>query len=214
LQARRPTRATLFTFLRYTLVDIVRMQKNTEQELVERAKTDADAFGELYDLHYTKIFNYILRRTADVMVAEDITTNVFMKALDKISIFTWQGLPFSAWLYRIASHEISNHYRNKQSKNISLETMMEEQGFEPVSDIDIEAIYIAEQEKVARHRQFMTVQRELLKLPAKYQEALSLRYFEKKTIAEISTIMDKRPGTIKSLLSRGTKKLRETLAPK
>lgn len=185
------------------------MQVEQEQKLIELAKTDGQAFGELYDLYYSKIFNYVLRRTADVVISEDITTDVFIKALDRIQSFAWRGLPFSAWLYRIASSEIANHFRNKHTKNISLETLMEEQGFEPASDVDIEASYVAEQEKIERHKQFLQIQQALTRLPRKYQEALSLRYFEKKSIAEISLIMNKRPGTIKSLLSRGTKKLRD-----
>jgi RNA polymerase sigma-70 factor, ECF subfamily len=185
------------------------MEVSEEQQLIEYAKTDGDAFGKLYDLHYAKIFNYILRRTGDVAIAEDITTEVFIKALERISGFTWQGLPFSAWLYRIASNEIANYFRSKNTKNLSLDAMMEEQGFEPVSDVDIEASLVEAQDEIERHQQFIAIQKRLLLLPVKYQEVLSLRYFEKKSIAEISQIMSKRPGTIKSLLSRGTKKLRE-----
>lgn len=185
------------------------MDPDQEKILVERAKSDAEAFGELYDAHYGKIFNYVLRRTADVAVAEDITTDVFIKALDNLQNFTWRGLPFSAWLYRIASHEISNYYRSKHHKNMSLDMLMDEQGFEPLSEADVEAEYSAAEEALTRHHQFLHVQKNLLQLPQKYQQALSLRYFEKKSITEISLIMGKRPGTIKSLLSRGTKKLRD-----
>lgn len=186
------------------------MDNADERALVERAKTDPDAFGELYDAHYTKIFNYALRRTADLEVAQDITTQVFMKALERIGSFSWRGLPFSAWLYRIASNEIANHYRSKHTKNLSLDTLMEEQGFEPADDHDIEASYIEAQDTIARHKQFKLVQQLILELPLKYQEALALRYFEKKSIDEISQIMGKRPGTIKSLLSRAAKKLHTT----
>lgn len=101
------------------------MKIDQEQKLVEAAKTDANAFGELYDFYYSKIFNYILRRTGDFELAQDITTAVFMKALDKIQGFTWRGLPFSAWLYRIASNEIADHFRGKP-RTISLEVLMEE----------------------------------------------------------------------------------------
>lgn len=185
------------------------MDLNQEQKLIERAKIDGAAFGELYDIYYPKIFNYILRRTNDIEVSEDITTEVFMKALDRIHTFTWRGIPFSAWLYRIASHEIANYFRNNHTKNISLEIMMEEHGYEPADELDIEASYAEVQDKIERHQQFLRVQRALLRLPLKYQEALSLRYFEKKSIAEIAETMGKRPGTIKSLLSRGVKKLRD-----
>ena len=187
------------------------MDIGQEQKLIERAKADGAAFGELYDMYYPKILNYILRRTGDIEVSEDITTEVFMKALDRIHTFSWRGVPFSAWLYRIASHEIANHFRNKHTKNMSLETLMEEHGFEPADDIDIEASYVEAQEKIERHQQFLVAQQALLKLPFKYQEALALRYFEKKSITEIASIVGKRPGTIKSLLSRGVKKLREAV---
>lgn len=188
------------------------MTQEQEKLLIEQAKTDAQAFGGLYDVYYLKIFNYILRRIADVPTAEDITANVFIKALQQIHRFTWRGLPFSAWLYRIASHEIANYFRDKHTRHASLEVLMQVKGFEPVSEIDIEALYAAEQQKIARHQQFIKVQQALLRLPDKYQQVLSLRYFEKKPIAEISLIMGKRPGTIKSLLSRGIKKLREAAA--
>lgn len=184
------------------------MDISHEQLLIEQAKTDGQAFGELYDRYYLKIFNYILRRTGDVEISEDITTEVFMKALDRISSFAWRGLPFSAWLYRIASHEIANYFRSKHTKNVSLDALMEEQGFEPAGEVDIAAALIEAQEEVERHKQFLAVQRQLRTMPPKYQEVLALRYFEKKSITEISQIMNKRPGTIKSLLSRGTKKLR------
>ncbi len=192
------------------------MHAEQEQTLIELAKTDGNAFGELYDMYYPKIFNYILRRTANVVITEDITTDVFMKALDRIHTFTWRGVPFSAWLYRIAGNEIANHYRNKHNQHLSLEALMEDQGFEPVSDIDIEEAHIAEQEKLERHKLYVLyvhVQHALTDLPLIYQEVLALRYFEKKTIAQISTIVNKQPGTVKSLLSRGTKKLRTTLQP-
>lgn len=188
------------------------MDLDQEQKLVERAKTDGSAFGMLYDAYYLKILNYVLRRTANIEVAEDITAEVFIKALNSIKRFTWKGAPFSAWLYRIASNEIASYFRHKHTKNVSLDTMMEEYGFVPVSDEDIELAFIESQEEIERHKQFLLVQQALIKLPPKYQEALSLKYFEKKTIAEIAIIMDKRPGTIKSLLSRGIDKLRKALS--
>lgn len=187
------------------------MELDQEQKLVERAKTDGSAFGMLYDEYYLKILNYVLRRTASIEVAEDITADVFIKALNGIRRFTWKGVPFSAWLYRIASNEIASYFRGKHTKDISLDTMMEEYGFVPLSDEDIERTCMENQEEIERHKQFLQVQQALIQLPPKYQEALSLRYFEKKSIAEIAIIMDKRPGTIKSLLSRGIEKLRKVV---
>lgn len=185
------------------------MNKDEEQKLVEQAKTDPQAFGRLYDMYYSKILNYASRRTGDLELSQDITTAVFMKALDHIGRFTWRGNPFSAWLYRIASNQIADHYRGKQSKVLSLDTLVDDYGFEPESEIDVETELIDAEEQIARHKQFLVVQQRLRKLPLKYQEVLSLRYFERKTIQEISDITGKRPGTIKSLLSRGVRRLRE-----
>ena len=75
------------------------MKLTDEQSLVERAKSDMVAFGELYELHYTKMLNYVLRRTGDIEVAQDVTTEVFLKALSGLEKFQWRGAPFSAWLY-------------------------------------------------------------------------------------------------------------------
>jgi RNA polymerase sigma-70 factor, ECF subfamily len=186
------------------------MEQTAEQTLVERAKTDAGAFGELYDLYYLRILHYVLRRVGDLATAEDITAETFVRALDRLYTFTWRGAPFSAWLYRLASNEIANHFRKKHTKDASLEELMDEYMFEPASDTDIEAALIAAQEEIARHKQFVQVRQAILRLPLPYQEALSLRYFEKKSIDEISQIMGKRPGTVKSLLSRGIRKIRST----
>src|SRR4029078_7215524 len=113
------------------------------------------------DLYYLMIFNYILRRTNDFELSQDVTTDVFMKALDRIHKFTWRGLPFSAWLYRIASNEIADHFRGQQAKTVSLEVLMEEQGFEPIDETDIEAELIEAQAETARHKQFVAVQKQL-----------------------------------------------------
>jgi RNA polymerase sigma factor (sigma-70 family) len=100
------------------------MDLQRERELVERARTDADAFGELYDEHYGRIFGYVLRRTASVDAAQDVTSDVFFKALSNLHRFRWRDVPFSAWLYRIAGNEIANRHRrdNRDRKHVR-ETM-------------------------------------------------------------------------------------------
>lgn len=189
------------------------MEQTAEQVLVERAKSDAGALGELYDSQYPKILNYVVRRVGDLAIAEDITAETFIKAFDHLHTFQWRGLPFSAWLYRIASNEIATYFRKKHTKDVSLDELMDGHKFEPPSDTDIEAAYIEAQEAMLRHRQFAAVQKVMQTLPQKYQEALALRYLEKKSIEEIGQIMGKRPGTIKSLLSRGVKKVRSQVQP-
>ncbi len=92
-----------------------------ERYLVEKAKCDPGAFGSLYDANYQKIFGYILRRTADVHVAQDITSEVLFSALKNISKFRWQGIPFYAWLYRITNNKTATCYAHRNNGQVHLE---------------------------------------------------------------------------------------------
>ena len=84
-----------------------------ERELVERAKGDPEAFEELYGRYYGRIFAFAYRRLRSRELAEDVTADVFMKALDALPRFTWQGVSVSAWFYRIANNRITDHFRRK-----------------------------------------------------------------------------------------------------
>src|SRR6266403_1933487 len=96
-----------------------------EQALVERAKTDPRAFGDLYDHYYPKISGYILHRVGDVAAAQDVTSGVFFKAMNNLPKFQWRGVPFSAWLYRIAANEINSYFRGSTRKPLSLDALYE-----------------------------------------------------------------------------------------
>ena len=90
------------------------MNLEEEKTLVEEAKKNSQAFSILYEEYYSKIFGYILKRVSDVELAQDITSETFIKALEKIWSFKWRGISFSSWIYRIASNEIVNFYRKKK----------------------------------------------------------------------------------------------------
>lgn len=184
------------------------MNLEAEQSLVLRSKTDVDAFAELYEANYSLILNYVIRRTGNVDLAKDIVSDTFLKAMENIQRFQWRNVPFSAWLYRIANNEINQTYRTTKKQAISLDQLQEEHGFEVESSELTEEIINAQAELDERHQQFLYYQKKLLELPIKYQEVISLRYFEDKSMKEIAEILDKREGTIKSLLHRGLEKLR------
>ena len=97
------------------------MDLEQERELIERAKNDTEAFGELYDRYYSQIFGYVLRRTANIEIAQDVTSEVFFKALKNLGQFRWRHVPFSSWLYRIATHEIANYFRKSKHRQLCLE---------------------------------------------------------------------------------------------
>jgi len=185
------------------------MNLSEEKELVRQAQKAPDAFAKLYDQYYPKIFGYILRRTANLEAAQDLTSETFFNALNKLWQFRWRNVSFSSWLYKIAANEINQYFRRAEyKKSISLEEL-QEQGFEPVSSNDPESELIEAQEELRQHREFLEVQNKIVRLPAKYQEVIALRFFEQKQIREISEILGKKEGTVKSLLHRAVEKLRE-----
>jgi RNA polymerase sigma-70 factor (ECF subfamily) len=185
------------------------MDLNEEKELVRQAQKAPDAFAELYDLYYPKIFGYVLRRTANLEAAQDITSETFLKALRKLWQFHWRNVSFSSWLYKIATNEVNQYFRRAEyKKSVSLEEL-QEQGFELISSHDPENELIEAEEKLEQYQDFLEIQGKIAQLPAKYQEVIALRFFEKKQINEIAEILGKKEGTIKSLLHRAVEKLRE-----
>jgi RNA polymerase sigma factor (sigma-70 family) len=181
------------------------MDLTQEKSLVRKAKGDPNAFGELYDAYYPQIFGYILQRTANVKVAEDITSEVFFAALKNISKFQWQGVPFSAWLYRIANNEAANYYTRGKNGQIHLEDFPE---FDLASTSSAEEEVLSAEAELKRHEQYLVLNENIRRLDIKYQEVIVLRYFENQQIKEISTILGKSDGTVKSLLHRGLERLR------
>lgn len=184
------------------------MDLEQEEELVERAKADIRAFGELYDRYYSQIFGYILRRTASIDIAQDVTSEVFFKALKNLRQFRWHGVPFSSWLYRIATHEIANYFRKGKQRPLSLEEVPESIN---ISDVSAETELLEAEAELKRHEEYLALHENIAKLSVKYQEVITLRFFENKHLKEIGEILGKREGTIKSLLHRGLEKLRKLM---
>jgi RNA polymerase sigma-70 factor (ECF subfamily) len=182
------------------------MDIEQEREVVERAKNNAEAFGELYDQYYSQIFGYVLKRTANIEVAQDVTSDVFFKAFKNLRQFRWCGVPFSSWLYRIATNEIANYFTKSKPWQFSLEEVSNSIGS---SDPSTETELRQAEAELRRHEDFLTLHENISKLHLKYQEVIVLRFFEDKQLKEIGEILGKREGTVKSLLHRGLEKLRK-----
>ena len=186
---------------------------NEEQRLIELSKTDANAFGSLYERYYDEILNYALRRTGSAETAKDITAETFFKALKNIHKFTWQGVPLSAWLYRICGNEIAAYYRKGSYRSVSMESLMSK-GFDLASPYNLEDEIIAAETALEQHRALRMYSEALRKLPQKFQDVIALRYFADKKIGEIADILEKPEGSIKSLLHRGLGKLKREILVK
>jgi RNA polymerase sigma-70 factor (ECF subfamily) len=188
------------------------MELPSERELVRRAVTDAAAFGELYDHYYPRILNYCVRRTGSVEAGHDLAAETFLKALKHLGSFRWLGIPFSSWLYRIGTNEVNAYFRRGKRRAVSLEALRDAGGFDPAAPDGPEAELAQAEEMLQKHQLFLHCQRLMAGLPLRYQEVLALRFLDGRPLKEISVILGKPEGTVKSLLHRGLEKLRQAAA--
>lgn len=178
-----------------------------EAELVQRAKADPEAFGLLYEAHYATILNYLYRRTLDVNVAEELTSNTFFKALRALPRYHCR-MPFRSWLYRIATNEVRMRWRGWWWRRRVEMPDWEEQ----LDRVHFNASAAESPEQLREKMQTYARLHECLSaLPDKYQTVLALRYFEELSIDEVAQVTGKRVGTVKSLIHRGVERLRKLM---
>jgi RNA polymerase sigma-70 factor (ECF subfamily) len=165
---------------------------------------DLDAFSVLYKENVQKIYNYIYYRTGNSHDAEDLTARVFQRALKSISRYKNKGVPFSAWLYRIAHNLVANWHRdNKRKREISID----DSPYAFSDSVHLETTLIKGQE-VAELMVFVR------KLAPDRQMVLILKYVDDLTNSEIGEILGKSEGAIKSLYHRTLLQLRQEMKKK
>ena len=180
-----------------------------DEMLVSAAREDTEAMGRLYDKYYSEIVGYIYHCTFDSTVTEDLTSNVFLAALRHIGRYKWRQIPFSAWLYRIATNEVRMHWRRqKRGKAISLQT---DNSSLTEQNCELESGNPSAGARIEAEEEYRLLHRALLELRLKYRTVIILRYFEGKAIAEICEITGRKEGTVKSQLHRGLAKLQDIL---
>ncbi len=172
-----------------------------DKALVALAKADKAAFGELYERYLPKIYNYVYYRTGNVQDAEDLTAKVFFRALSHISKYVEKGVPFQAWLYRIAHNLVANWHRD--------------QGRRKIIALDDYVAHSLKSEAPDRLAEELEEQSQLLaavrNLPDDRQQLLLLKFVEQMSNAEIGAIMGRTEGAIKSLYHRTLLALREAM---
>jgi RNA polymerase sigma-70 factor (ECF subfamily) len=177
-------------------------QNQDEALLIQRAKTDKEAFGELYELYVERIYKYVYYRTSNVADAEDLTARIFERAMNHIAAYQDRGLPFSAWLYRIAHNLVANYHRDRSRRT-----------FVPLEDVSQWTMSEHAPEFAAQLLEDKEALREAIgRLPADRQELLMLKYVERLPNAEIGEIMGRSEGAVKSLYHRTLLALRDELA--
>jgi RNA polymerase sigma-70 factor, ECF subfamily len=162
--------------------------------LVEAAKKDPSRFAELYEANFPRVYGYIARRVGDRDTAQDLTSDVFHKALASIQSFEWRGVPFAAWLLRIAANMIVD--RSKRG--------VKEIGQDELPDLpDLRARpKLEEADECARL--FLMVD----ELPADQRRVIGMRFAEEKSIREIAQALGRTEGAVKQLQFRALQNLR------
>ncbi len=174
----------------------------SEEETLQRASQgEADAFGRLYETYVERIFNYVYYRTGNVHDAEDLTARVFYRALNHIHNYTDRGVPFSAWLYRIAHNLVANWHRDR-ARHQEI----------PLSDApDIHYKGAPPETAVVQTQDQEALLRIIRRLPSERQHLLILKFVERMSNVEIGQIMGRSEGAVKSLYHRTLLSLREEL---
>jgi len=174
-----------------------------EENLVRRAQQqDQQAFTQLYEEHFNKIYRYVALRIGNKTEAEDITQQVFLKALQSISSFRWRGIPFSAWLFRIAHNQVVDYLR-KKTKQATVP--LDESTVSVISNpqllveqrLDIEQLLSATK-----------------RLTPTQREVISLRFAGELPIAQVAKIIGKSQGAVKALQHSAIVALRKALSAK
>jgi RNA polymerase sigma-70 factor (ECF subfamily) len=177
------------------------IEPNDDEAIILASRGDKEAFSLLYERYVRRIYNYIFYRTGNQHDAEDLTERVFFRALNHIENYNNRGLPFSAWLYRIAHNLVANWYRDtKRRKEVPLEdhAYTISRGDHPETEI-------------VKDQEIENLMEVLRELPIDRQNLLILKFVERLSNEEIAQILGRTEGAIKSLYHRTLISLRDEL---
>ena len=166
-----------------------------ERLLIEAAQRDPARFAELYQNNFERVYAYIVRRVENRAATEDLTSEVFHHALANLKRFEWRGIPFAAWLFRIAANLISDRWQRTDREPIDDEP----------EQIELAHVSPVEIEEVERRA---TLFRLVEKLPVEQRRVVVLRFVEQKSIKEVAQEIRKTEGAVKQLQFRALTTLR------
>ena len=174
---------------------------NEEEILTRDSQGDRDSFSLLYERYLDRIFNYVYYRTGNLHDAEDLTARVFQRAMNHIQNYTDRGVPFSAWLYRIAHNLVANWHRDRSRRQEI-----------PINDVPVLPSKADHPERnLVRSQEQSTLLRIIRRLPPERQNLLILKFVENMSNAEIGAIMGRSEGAVKSLYHRTLLSLRDQI---
>jgi len=159
-----------------------------ERLLIEAAQADPARFADLYELNFERVYAYVVKRVQDRAESEDLTAEVFHQALANLKRFEWRGIPFAAWLFRIAANLISDRWQRSGREVTDDSGIIESAQVSP-----------AEIEEVERRA---TIYRLVEDLPTDQKRVVLLRFVEQKSIKEVASAIRKTEGAVKQLQFR------------
>jgi RNA polymerase sigma-70 factor (ECF subfamily) len=168
-----------------------------ERGMVEAAQRDAAAFQKLYDRYFDQIFSYVYYHCGSREQAEDITAATFQRGLEDLPNFRWRGVPYSAWLYRVASNLLARDHRRPAWLELNDEQVGE--GSDTTGD------------EWLRREQSSELQEAIRALPPDQRQAILLRFFAGMRNREVGKVMNRSEGAVKLLVFRGVSNLRKSL---
>jgi len=170
-----------------------------ELQWIKRAKIDPEGFAPLYNKYYEQIFRYIYQRMDDAETAFDVTSQVFLKALNNIHKYEYRGVPFASWLYRIAKSELYQSFRDKKAKRtVNIESFQISNMIEELDEDD---------KTLEKRNKLLNIIKEL---DSSEIEMIELRFFEKRSFREIGEILDITENNAKVKAHRVVKKMKKT----
>jgi len=172
-----------------------------ERSLIESAKNDPRNFRPLYNRHYREIFCFILNKTNDKELTADLCSQVFLKAIENIQSFEYRGLPFSAWLYRIAINECNQHFR----RHVGLRHVVLEGQFIDVLFVELE------EDNTDYDHQLTKLKSAIQHLKPDDLTIIELRFFDQRPFKEIGQILDVTENNAKVKLYRALDRLRKLM---
>ena len=170
-----------------------------ERLLIEAARRDPSRFAELYELNFSRVYAYISRRVGNREDAQDLTAEVFRRALANLGKFEWRGVPFAVWLFKMAANAIADRWKHaaRETGNPLLGPAQE-----------INAPEQPDLEEIERRAQlFQLVER----LPQDQRRVIELRFAEEKSIREIAKAIGRTEGAVKQLQFRALEALRQRM---
>ncbi len=165
-----------------------------ERLLIEAAQQDPARFGELYEIHFERVYAYVCKRVGNRTESEDLTSETFHQALSNLKRFEWRGIPFAAWLFRIAGNLISDRWQRSGREVADEDGHIEAVAVSPVEIEDVE--------------RRATLYRLVDTLPAEQQRVVVMRFVEEKSIKEVAREIRKTEGAVKQLQFRALTNLR------